>query len=200
MSVYRNYIKRGLDLVVASLGIIATAPFTIPVSISLCIALRSTRILFIQPRPGRNGRIFNILKFKTMTDQRDASGALLPDSCRVTPIGNFLRKTSIDELPQLWNVLRGDMSIIGPRPLLVQYLSLYNDRQRHRHDVRPGITGWAQCNGRNALNWSDRFEHDLWYIEHISFATDCRILYKTIINTLFCKDVVPIDNKPFLGN
>ncbi len=142
------------------------------------------KIIFFQPRPGKNGKIFNLIKFKTMTDERDANGNLLPDNLRLTEFGKFLRSSSFDELPQMINVLKGDMSLIGPRPLLVSYLPLYNERQMKRHDVKPGITGWAQINGRNELTWADKFEQDVFYVENISLKLDLIIFWKTIINVL----------------
>ena len=144
---------------------------------------------FFQERPGKNGKIFKICKFKSMTDERDAKGELLPNKDRLTKAGIFVRKTSIDELPQLWNVFRGDMSLIGPRPLLPRYLQWYSEREQHRHDVRPGITGWSQVNGRNHLSWDDRLESDVYYVENLSFTLDCRILYKTIMNVIKRKDI-----------
>lgn len=142
------------------------------------------KVWFIQPRPGIHGRIFRLIKFKTMTDERDHDGNLLPDEARMTRAGKFIRRTSIDELPQLLNVLKGDMSLIGPRPLLVEYLPLYNAGQRRRHEVRPGITGWAQVNGRNALSWNDRFAMDVWYVDHLSFSLDLKILFLTLVKVL----------------
>ena len=139
------------------------------------------KLFFIQPRPGKGGIIFRLRKFKTMNDRRDASGNLLPDAERLTAIGRFIRKTSLDELPQLWNVLKGDMSLVGPRPLLVEYLPLYNDTQKRRHEVRPGITGWAQVNGRNAISWQEKFDLDVWYVDHCSFGLDMKILWLTIL-------------------
>ncbi|MDX1428381.1 MAG: sugar transferase, partial [Salegentibacter mishustinae] len=144
---------------------------------------------FFQKRPGKNGRIFNIIKFKTMTDEKDENGNLLPDEKRLTAVGKFVRKTSIDEIPQLINVLKGNMSLIGPRPLLPQYLPLYSERQRKRHDVKPGITGWAQVNGRNAISWTKKFEYDVWYVENLSFGLDVRIIFKTIKKVLVSEGI-----------
>ncbi|MDE6382257.1 MAG: sugar transferase, partial [Muribaculaceae bacterium] len=154
------------------------------VTVWLHFANKGAGAFFTQERPGLHGRIFRIIKFKTMTDERGPDGRLLPDGRRTTRVGRFVRSTSIDELPQLWNVLKGDMSLIGPRPLLPRYLPLYSPEQARRHEVRPGITGWAQCNGRNALTWCRKFEYDVWYVDHISFATDCRIVWSTLKKTI----------------
>lgn len=161
------------------------------------------KIIFLQPRPGKNGKIFNLIKFKTMTDDRDVNGKLLPDKDRLTTFGRFLRSSSFDELPQMINVLKGDMSLIGPRPLLVSYLPLYNDRQHRRHDVRPGITGWAQINGRNELSWAEKFEQDIYYVENISLKLDLLIFWKTIINVLNRQGISGKGTEtmtPFTGN
>lgn len=152
----------------------------VAVTIWLHFANKGAGAFFLQERPGKNGKIFKVVKFKTMTDEKDCEGNLLPDADRLTKVGKFLRSTSIDELPQLWNVLKGDMSLIGPRPLLVQYLPLYSPVQARRHEVRPGITGWAQCHGRNAISWSRKLELDVWYIDNISFLTDCKIILTTL--------------------
>ncbi len=154
---------------------------------------------FTQERPGLHGKIFKVIKFKTMTDERDADGNLLPESVRLTPVGSIIRKTSIDELPQLINVLKGDMSLIGPRPLLPKYLPLYNDEQRRRHDVRPGITGWAQVNGRNNISWTEKFKLDVWYVDNCSLWIDIKIIFLTIKNVLSSKDIV-LTTGPFTGN
>lgn len=159
------------------------------VTLWLHFANKGAGAFFRQERPGRNGRIFRILKFKTMTDERDADGNLLPDEVRLTRVGRFVRSTSIDELPQLWNVLKGDMSLIGPRPLLVQYLPLYSPEQARRHEVRPGITGWAQCHGRNAISWTKKFELDVWYVDHVSFSTDCLVVWTTLKKVLSRSDI-----------
>ncbi|CAZ97896.1 Exopolysaccharide production protein [Zobellia galactanivorans] len=158
-------------------------PIILLVVLFLGIANRGS-IFFVQKRPGKDGKIFTILKFKTMNDKKDASGNLLPDEKRLTSAGKFIRKTSLDELPQLLNVLKGDMSLIGPRPLLVSYLPLYNDYQRRRHEVKPGITGWAQVNGRNAISWNKKFEYDVWYVDHISFPLDLKILFLTVLKVV----------------
>lgn len=158
---------------------------------------------FFQNRPGEHGRIFKIVKFKTMTDEKDSDGKLLPDSKRLTAVGKFVRKTSIDEIPQLWNVLKGEMSIIGPRPLLPEYLGIYNSRQSKRHLVKPGITGWAQVNGRNAISWNQKFEYDVWYVEHISFKLDLKILLKTIKKVLVSEGINTANmatTEPFNGS
>lgn len=175
---YKYYIKRLLDFTVALFGLLLLSPIFIIVTIGLYLA-NNGKPFFFQARPGLNEKIFSIIKFKTMNDKKDSNGNLLPDSERLTPIGAFVRKTSLDELPQLINVLKGDMSLIGPRPLLPQYLSLYNDDQKRRHNVRPGITGWAQVNGRNAISWTKKFELDVWYVDHVSFFTDMKVFFTT---------------------
>ncbi|MFV0186651.1 sugar transferase [Empedobacter falsenii] len=175
---YKNYFKRFFDFMIALIGLICLSPIFIVVTIGLYFANQG-KPFFFQARPGLNERIFKIIKFKTMNDKTDANGNLLPDADRLTPIGAFVRKTSLDEIPQLINVLKGDMSIIGPRPLLPQYLPLYNETQKRRHNVRPGITGWAQVNGRNAISWSKKFELDVWYVENVSFATDVKVFFST---------------------
>ncbi|MCH5218017.1 MAG: sugar transferase [Muribaculaceae bacterium] len=186
---YRRWFKRVVD-VTASGGVllVLTLPLAV-VTLWLHFANKGAGAFFRQERPGRNGRIFKILKFKTMTDERDADGNLLPDEVRLTRVGRFVRSTSIDELPQLWNVLKGDMSLIGPRPLLVQYLPLYSAEQARRHEVRPGITGWAQCHGRNAISWTKKFELDVWYVDHVSFRTDCLVVWTTLKKVLSRSDI-----------
>ncbi|WP_291071790.1 sugar transferase [Empedobacter sp. UBA5637] len=176
---YKNYIKRLLDFTIAFIGLICLSPIFIIVTIGLYFANQG-KPFFFQARPGLNEKIFNIIKFKTMNDKKDANGNLLSDAERLTPIGAFVRKTSLDEIPQLINVLKGDMSLIGPRPLLPQYLPLYNETQKRRHKVRPGITGWAQVNGRNAISWQKKFELDVWYVDNISLILDIRIFFLTI--------------------
>lgn len=176
---YRKYLKRAFDFIVAFLGLVILSPVFIIVVIGLYFA-NDGKPFFFQKRPGLNEKIFNIIKFKTMNDRKDNQGNYLPDSERLTPIGSFIRQTSLDELPQLINVLKGDMSLIGPRPLLPQYLSLYNESQKRRHNIRPGITGWAQVNGRNAISWTMKFELDIWYIDNVSFATDCKVMFLTL--------------------
>ena len=176
---YSNFIKPLCDRVVALIALVVLSPVILIVTILLLVA-NIGKPFFFQPRAGFKGRIFRIIKFKTMNDRKDANGELLPDADRLTAVGRFVRKTSLDELPQLLNVIKGDMSIVGPRPLLVEYLPLYNATQARRHDVKPGITGWAQVNGRNAISWTLKFEYDVYYVEHISFAFDVRIIWRTL--------------------
>lgn len=176
---YEKYIKRLLDFTLSLLALIVLSPVLLITALLVRTKLGSP-VIFCQERPGRDGRIFHLYKFRSMTDQRDENGQLLPDSVRLTAFGKKLRATSLDELPELINILRGDMSIVGPRPLLVKYLPLYNEEQRHRHDVRPGLTGWAQVNGRNALSWEEKFRLDVWYVEHISFWTDVKVILTTV--------------------
>lgn len=189
MKPYRDLFKRTIDIL-ASGGalIILSVPMAV-VTIWLHFANKGAGAFFLQERPGKNGKIFKVVKFKTMTDDRDANGKLLPDAVRLTKVGRFVRSTSIDELPQLWNVFKGDMSLIGPRPLLVQYLPLYSPEQARRHEVRPGITGWAQVNGRNFLPFSKRFEMDVWYVDNCSFLLDVKIVLFSIKNVLLRKDI-----------
>lgn len=175
---YKHFFKRFFDFIIALVALILLSPIFIVVMIGLYLA-NEGKPFFFQARPGLNEKIFNIIKFKTMNDKKDANGNLLSDAERLTPIGAFVRKTSLDELPQLINVLKGDMAIIGPRPLLPQYLPLYNETQKRRHNVRPGITGWAQVNGRNAISWTKKFELDVWYVDHVSFATDVKVFFTT---------------------
>ena len=181
---YRAYIKRALDFLLALIGLIVLSPLLLVVTVWLHFANKGAGAFFTQERPGKDERIFKLYKFKSMTDERDAEGNLLPDGERLTPVGRFIRKTSLDELPQLWNVLKGDMSFIGPRPLLVQYLPLYSASQRRRHEVRPGITGWAQVSGRNAISWERKFALDVWYVDHLSFRLDCIIIWRTVVKVL----------------
>lgn len=176
---YKNYFKRVLDFIIVFFALLIIWPFLLFVAIWLHFANKGAGAFFIQDRPGRNGKIFKVIKFKTMTDERDSEGNLLPDAQRLTKIGKFVRSTSIDELPQLINVLKGDMALIGPRPLLPQYLPLYSKEQARRHEVRPGITGWAQVNGRNAISWQKKFELDVWYVDHLTFCTDAKIFFLT---------------------
>lgn len=175
-----KFCKRCLDVIIVLCILLAIWPFMLVIMIGLHYANNGAGIFFCQERPGKNERIFKVIKFKSMTDDRDANGVLLPDNQRLTRIGRFIRSTSIDELPQLINVLKGDMALIGPRPLLVQYLPLYNKKQARRHEVRPGITGWAQVNGRNAISWQQKFEYDVWYVDHISLVLDMKILFLTL--------------------
>lgn len=176
---YKNFFKRVFDFSAALIGLALFSPLFLLVTIGLFLANQG-QPFFFQIRPGKNEKLFRIVKFKTMNDKKDAEGHLLSDANRLTQIGAFVRKTSLDELPQLFNVLLGDMSLIGPRPLLPQYLPLYNQQQKKRHDVRPGITGWAQVNGRNAISWTRKFEYDVWYVEHLSLVLDLKILLLTI--------------------
>ena len=177
---YRSFIKRLIDVVVVSCFLLVIWPILLLVTLWLYFVNKGAGAFFFQKRPGKNGKIFEVIKFKTMTDERDSKGNLLPDAKRITKVGKLVRSTSLDELPQLINVLKGDMALIGPRPLLPQYLALYNEEQRRRHDVRPGITGWAQVKGRNAISWTKKFELDVWYVEHCSFSLDLKIVFLTI--------------------
>lgn len=183
---YRKYLKRGCDLVVAILVLVLAFPVFLLVALLIRLGMNSS-VFFFQDRVGKNTKVFKVIKFKTMKDEYDERGALLPDELRLTKIGRFVRSTSLDELPQLINVLRGDMSIVGPRPLLVKYLPLYNNFQNRRHEVRPGITGWAQVNGRNSISWSKKFELDVWYVDHVTFLVDLQIILMTI-KRVFRKD------------
>ena len=180
---YPSIIKPFFDFLFALFGLIFLSPVFLLVAVFLYFA-NDGKPFFFQLRPGKNGKIFKIVKFKTMNDKRDGTGALLPDAARLTKIGAFVRKTSLDELPQLLNVLKGDMSLIGPRPLLTHYLHLYSDFQNRRHEVKPGITGWAQVNGRNAISWDKKFEYDVWYVANISFILDVKILFKTVLKVI----------------
>ena len=177
---YKHFLKRVFDFFLALIGFIIISPIFLLLWIWLSIANKGAGAFFFQERPGKDEKIFRVIKFKTMTDERDASGKLLPDAQRLTRVGKFVRSTSLDEIPQLLNVIKGDMSLVGPRPLLVQYLPLYNETQRRRHEVRPGITGWAQVNGRNAISWQQKFDYDVWYVDHVSLSLDFKILLKTI--------------------
>ncbi len=180
---YKVIVKPIIDFIVALLGLLLLSPLLLLLTFFLYIA-NDGKPFFFQLRPGKNGRIFKIVKFKTMNDKKDSDGKLLSDSERLTSIGKFVRKTSLDEIPQLINVLKGDMSIVGPRPLLTQYLHLYNDFQNRRHEVKPGITGWAQVNGRNAISWGKKFEYDVWYVDHLSFVLDIKIILKTVFKVI----------------
>lgn len=183
MQVYRNFFKRLFDFIVSLIAFSLLLPLFILITALLYIANQGSPF-FVQPRPGKNGRIFKLIKFKTMNDKKDAAGNLLSDAERLTAVGKFIRKTSLDEIPQLLNVIKGEMSLMGPRPLLVEYLPLYNDTQKRRHDVRPGITGWAQVNGRNAIGWKEKFELDVWYVDNLSFQLDCKIVLFTIMKVV----------------
>ena len=180
---YQKYIKRGLDFILSLIASIILSPVMLMVAVLVRVKLGSP-VLFKQQRPGKNEKIFNMYKFRTMTDERDENGELLPDEVRLTKFGQTLRSTSLDELPELFNIVKGDMSIVGPRPLLVRYLPLYNERQKHRHDVRPGFTGLAQVNGRNSISWEEKFEWDVKYVEHITFWGDVKIIFKTVKTVL----------------
>ncbi len=195
---YKRFFKRILDFCIALVALLCLSPILLVVTVWLHFANKGAGAYFLQERPGLHGKIFKIVKFKTMNEERDANGKLLPDLQRITPIGHFVRNTSLDELPQLWNVLKGDMSLIGPRPLLVKYLPLYSPEQARRHDVRPGITGWAQCHGRNALSWTERFKLDVWYVDHVSFKTDINIIFTTIKKVVKREDISQeIENQKF---
>lgn len=177
---YRRFFKRVIDFLIVFFVLLFIWPILLIITMWLKIANKGAGAFFTQDRPGKNGKIFKVIKYKTMTDERDAEGNLLPDAERLTKVGRFVRSTSIDELPQLINVLKGDMALIGPRPLLPQYLPLYSPEQARRHEVRPGITGWAQIHGRNAISWTKKFEYDVWYVDHCSFLLDLKIVFLTI--------------------
>ncbi len=180
MKLYNKYPKRLLDIIISGIALILLSPIIFILWIWLAYANKEAGAFFFQERPGKDAKIFKVVKFKTMTDERDSNGNLLPDEKRLTKVGKFVRSTSLDELPQLWNVFKGDMSLIGPRPLLPQYLPLYSTEQARRHEVRPGITGWAQVNGRNAIPWRKRFELDVWYVDNLSLLLDLKIIFLTI--------------------
>lgn len=199
---YKKFLKRFLDFTLSLIGFIILSPIFVLVSLFLFIA-NDGKSFFLQRRPGKNGEIFKVIKFKTMNDKKDIDGKLLPDSERLTPIGSFVRKTSLDEIPQLLNVIKGDMSLVGPRPLLEGYLPLYNKKQIRRHEVRPGITGWAQVNGRNAISWQQKFEFDIWYVDHISFLLDCKIIFMTILKVFKSEGInsdTSVTMEKFKGN
>ena len=186
---YKHFFKRIIDFTIVFIALLIIWPILLLVAIWLHFANKGAGAFFTQERPGKNGKIFKVIKFKTMTDERDENGNLLPDAQRLTKVGKFVRSTSIDELPQLINVLKGDMSLIGPRPLLVKYLPLYSKEQARRHEVRPGMTGWAQCNGRNAISWTKKFELDVWYVDHCTLWTDIKIIWITIMKVLKRADI-----------
>lgn len=186
---YKHFFKRFFDFWIALIALICISPILIVVTIWLHFANKGAGAFFFQERPGKNGKIFKVIKFKTMTDEKDVEGNLLPDADRLTKVGRFVRSTSIDELPQLINVLKGDMALIGPRPLLVQYLPLYSKEQARRHEVRPGISGWAQCHGRNAISWMEKFKLDVWYVDHCSLITDLKVIFITIKKVLGREDI-----------
>lgn len=186
---YKHFFKRFFDFCIAMIVLICISPFLLVITIWLHFANKGAGVFFFQERPGKNEKIFKVIKFKSMTDERDAYGNLLPNEQRITPIGKFIRKFSLDELPQLINVLKGDMAFIGPRPLLIRYLPLYNDEQHRRHEVRPGMSGWAQVKGRNNISWTEKFKLDVWYVDHLSLWLDIKIIFMTIKNVLSGKDV-----------
>ena len=223
---YKHFFKRFFDFWIALIALICISPILIVVTIWLHFANKKGNLppvpspkgegsnwiqrwlepaIFLQERPGKDAKIFKVIKFKTMTDERDAEGNLLPDADRLTKVGRFVRSTSIDELPQLINVLKGDMALIGPRPLLVQYLSLYSKEQARRHEVRPGISGWAQCHGRNNISWTEKFKLDVWYVDHVSLLTDLKVIFITIKKVLFKEDINQVGGEwatmdPFNGH
>ena len=186
---YKHFFKRFLDFWISLIVLVCISPILVVISIWLHFANKGAGAFFLQERPGKNGKIFKVIKFKTMTDERDAEGNLLPDEARLTKVGKFVRSTSIDELPQLINVLKGDMALIGPRPLLPQYLPLYSPEQAKRHEVRPGISGWAQCHGRNAISWAEKFKLDVWYVDHVSLMRDLKLLLTTIKKVIKRADI-----------
>mgnify|MGYP000084782181 CR=1 FL=1 len=186
---YKYFWKRVIDFTLSLLALAILWPILLLIAIWLHFANKGAGAFFFQERPGKDGKIFRVIKFKTMTDERDSKGDLLPDVVRLTKVGKLVRSTSLDELPQLINVLKGDMALIGPRPLLIQYLPLYNKEQARRHEVRPGITGWAQVNGRNAISWARKFELDVWYVDNISFVIDLKVIVLTIKKVLFREDI-----------
>ena len=202
---YKNGLKRFLDFWIALGTIVLISPVLIVVTIWLHFANKGAGALFLQERGGKDGRVFKIYKFKTMTDERDAEGNLLPDELRLTKVGRFVRSTSIDELPQLLNVLKGEMALIGPRPLLKEYLTIYSPEQARRHEVRPGISGWAQCHGRNSISWTEKFKLDVWYVDHVSLMTDLKVIFITIKKVLFKEDINQVGGEwatmdPFNGH
>ena len=186
---YKHFFKRLFDFLISLTALLLIGWFLIVITIWLHFANKGAGAFFTQDRPGKDAKIFKVIKFKTMTDERDADGNLLPDEQRLTKVGKFVRSTSIDELPQLINVLKGDMALIGPRPLLPQYLPLYSPEQARRHEVRPGISGWAQCHGRNAISWTEKFKLDVWYVDHVSLLTDLKVIGITVKNVLMRKDI-----------
>lgn len=189
MNLYKSFFKRSIDIIASAGGLVVVSPILAITTIWLHFANKGAGAFFLQERPGKYGKIFKVVKFKTMTDERDANGELLKDAQRLTKVGRFVRSTSIDELPQLWNVLKGDMSLIGPRPLLVKYLSRYTPEQARRHEVRPGITGWAQVNGRNNISWDQKFALDVYYVDHLSFALDCKVILTTVKKVFMREDI-----------
>ena len=186
---YKHFFKRFFDFWISLIALFVISPILLVITIWLHFANKGTGAFFFQERPGKDGKIFKVIKFKTMSDERDADGNLLPDEVRLTKVGKFVRSTSIDELPQLINVLKGDMALIGPRPLLIQYLPLYSKEQARRHEVRPGISGWAQCHGRNAISWTEKFKLDVWYVDHCTLWTDIKVIWITIMKVLKRADI-----------
>jgi len=202
---YKHFFKRFFDFCISLIALICISPILLIVTIWLHFANKGAGAFFFQERPGKDAKIFKVIKFKTMTDERDENGELLPDADRLTKVGRFVRSTSIDELPQLINVLKGDMALIGPRPLLVQYLPLYSKEQARRHEVRPGISGWAQCHGRNNISWTEKFKLDVWYVDHVSLLTDLKVIFITIKKVLFKEDINQVGGEwatmdPFNGH
>ncbi len=204
MKIYRDCVKRVLDFSIAAVSVVILSPLLVALAIWLHFANKGAGVIFSQERPGKNAKIFRLYKFKSMTDERDENGKLLPNEKRITPAGKFLRSTSLDELPQLFNILRGDISIIGPRPLHIHYLPLYSPEQARRHEVLPGVTGWAQVHGRNAISWHKKFELDVWYVDHVSFLTDAKIFFMTVAKVLRRADIDSSSDKvgsePFNGH
>ncbi len=202
---YQRYFKRLIDIIVSGMVLVLLSPVLLILTLLLCFFNKGAGVFFLQERPGYKGRPFKVIKFKTMNDRRGADGQLLPDKYRITAMGSFMRKSSLDELPQLLNVLKGDMSLIGPRPLLMRYLPLYSPEQARRHDVRPGISGWAQCHGRNNISWTEKFKLDVWYVGHVTFKTDISIVFSTLRTVLkwestddeYLSEVTP---EPFNGH
>ncbi len=200
---YKHFLKRLLDIFIPGIVVLCIGWLLILIAIFLHFANKGAGVFFLQERPGKDEKIFKVIKFKTMTDERDANGKLLPDAQRLTKVGKFVRSASIDELPQLINVFKGDMSLIGPRPLLVQYLTLYSDKQARRHEVKPGMTGWAQVNGRNAISWEQKFEYDVWYVDNLSLWLDIKILFLTVKKVFFRDGINAASNitmEPFKGS
>ena len=202
---YKHFFKRFFDFWISLIALICISPILLVVTIWLHFVNKGAGAFFLQERPGKDAKIFKVMKFKTMTDERDENGVLLSDEARLTKVGRFVRSTSIDELPQLINVLKGDMALIGPRPLLVQYLPLYSPEQARRHEVRPGISGWAQCHGRNNISWTEKFKLDVWYVDHVSFMTDLKVIFITIKKVIYKEDINQVGGEwatmdPFNGH
>ena len=200
---YKHFFKRLIDFCISLMALLCVSPVLVIVTLWLHFANKGAGAFFLQERPGKGGKLFRVIKYKTMTDERDEQGQLLPDEKRLTAVGRFVRSTSLDELPQLVNVLKGDMALIGPRPLLPAYLPLYSAEQARRHEVRPGISGWAQCHGRNAMSWAQKFEYDVWYVDHVSLLTDLKIIaltIKTVLKRDGISDKGHATKEPFNGN